>query len=149
MKTKLLKLPPLLITLAVSGCAGTMPELGVNAGKLSPCPDSPNCVSSQSDSQEHQIAPLRYSDTKPEAHARLLAIVESEKRTHILTAEENYIRAEFTSAVFRFVDDVEFYFPEKQAEGSVIHMRSASRLGHSDFGVNRKRIERIRGRFSQ
>ncbi len=76
-----------------------------------------------------------------------MQILESEKRTKILAAQENYIRAEFTSALFRFVDDVEFYFPEEQASETVIHIRSASRVGYYDFGANRKRIERIRDKF--
>lgn len=137
----------LVIVVFLSGCSGTMSNLGLKNGELSPCPDSPNCVSSQSDSQEHQIEPLHYTDSKPEAHARLLQILESEKRTKILTAEDDYIRVTFTSALFRFVDDVEFYFPDEQADISIIHLRSASRIGHSDLGANRKRIEKIRGRF--
>ena len=76
-----------------------------------------------------------------------MQILESEKRTKILVAKESYIRAEFTSALFRFVDDVEFYLSEGQAGETVIHFRSASRVGSSDFGVNRKRIERVRSKF--
>lgn len=146
------RLPSLLIlfaTMTLSGCAGTMPKLGLTDGKLNPCPDTPNCVSSQSDSEQHQIEPLHYFDSKPQAHARLVSIIESEKRTKILTAEDDYIRAEFTSALFRFVDDVEFYLPAEQADGSIVNVRSASRIGYSDLGVNRKRIERIRNRFNQ
>lgn len=58
--------------------------------------------------------------------------------------EDNYIRAEFVSKIFRFVDDVEFYFPDKKSKELLIHVRSASRVGYSDLGVNRKRIEQIR-----
>ncbi len=58
--------------------------------------------------------------------------------------QENYIRVEFTSLIFRFVDDVEFYFPTAENEKMIIHIRSASRIGYSDFGANRKRIEQIR-----
>ena len=56
----------------------------------------------------------------------------------------DYLYAEYSSALFGFVDDVEFYFPP---ETHIIHVRSASRLGHSDLGVNRKRIEAIRARL--
>ena len=76
-----------------------------------------------------------------------MRILESEKRTKILTVEKNYIRVEFTSAVFRFVDDVEFYFPEQQTDETIIHIRSASRIGSSDLGVNRKRVEHLRNKF--
>ena len=69
------------------------------------------------------------------------------KRCKIKVVEDNYIRAEFTSKVFRFVDDVEFYFPDTKSKETIIHVRSASRVGHSDFGVNRKRIEQIRSKY--
>lgn len=124
-----------------------MPDLGIQSGKLRPCPDSPNCVSSQSESDAHHIKPLEYKESKAKAQERLLQILETEKRTNLVSVEENYIHAEFTSLLFRFVDDVEFLFPE-ESETPVIHVRSASRLGYSDLGVNRKRIEHIRKRFT-
>ena len=135
--------------LLLTGCAGTMPDLGINNGELTPCPKTPNCVNSQAVGEKHYIQPIRYAGTRQELRARLLQILESEKRTNILTAQENYIRAEFTSALFRFVDDVEFYFPEEQAGETVIHIRSASRIGYSDLGANRKRIEWIRSKFNK
>ena len=131
----------------LTGCSGTMPKLGINNSELTPCPETPNCVNSQADSEKHYIQPINYAGTQQEAHDRLLQILESEKRTKILTVQENYIQVEFTSALFRFVDDVEFYFPEVQDDETVIHLRSASRVGHSDLGANRKRIERIRSEF--
>ena len=131
----------------LTGCSGTMPNLGINNSGLTPCPKTPNCVSSQTHDEKHYIEPLIYSGTQQEAHDRLLQIIESEKRTEILTDQGNYIRVEFTSAVFRFVDDVEFYFPKEKADETVIHVRSASRVGSSDLGANRKRIERIRSKF--
>ena len=131
----------------LTGCAGTMPDLGINNGELTPCPKTPNCVKSQAIGEKHSIQPIRYAGTQQEARARLLQILESEKRTKILTAQKNYIRAEFMSALFRFVDDVEFYFPKKQTGEGDIHIQSASRIGYSDFGANRKRIERIRSKF--
>lgn len=131
----------------ITGCSGTMPDLGINNGELMVCPKTPNCVNSQAVDQKHYIDPLRYTGTPSEARAHLLQIVETEKRTKILTSQENYIRAEFTSAVFRFVDDVEFYFTDEQAGETVVHVRSASRIGSSDLGANRKRIERIRRKY--
>ncbi len=131
----------------LTGCVGTMPDLGINNGELTPCPKTPNCVNSQAVGEKQYIQPIRYAGTRRAARARLLQTLESEKRIKILTAQENYIRVEFTSALFRFVDDVEFYFPEEQAGETVIHIRSASRVGYSDLGANRKRIERIRSKF--
>ncbi|WP_232507949.1 DUF1499 domain-containing protein [Desulfobacula toluolica] len=131
----------------LTGCTGSMPDLGINNGELTPCPKTPNCVNSQAISEKNYIRPIRYAGTQQEARARLLQILESEKRTKILTAKKNYIRAEFKSALFRFIDDVEFYFPKKQTGEVIIHIRSASRIGYSDLGANRKRIERIRSKF--
>ena len=131
----------------LTGCSGTMPNLGVNNGEFAPCPKTPNCVSSQAQDKEHFIEPIRFAGTQQQAHDRLLQIIASEKRTRIITDQDDYIHVEFTSALFRFVDDVEFYFPEKKADETVIDTRSASRVGSSDLGVNRKRIERIRSKF--
>lgn len=114
-----------------------------------PCPETPNCVNSQAADEKHYIQPIHDTGTRQGAKSRLLQILESEKQTKILTAQENYIRVEFTSALFRFVDDVEFYFPAEQVDKKVIHVRSASRVGYSDLGVNRKRIEQIRTKFNK
>jgi uncharacterized protein (DUF1499 family) len=127
------------------GCTGVRPaNLGIKDGKLAPCPSTPNCVSSQSSDREHFIEPLSFTGTAMEAHARITNIILSMKRSRIITDTDRYIHAEFTSAVFRFVDDVEFQFDEG---AKVIHVRSAARLGHSDLGVNRKRIEDILARW--
>jgi uncharacterized protein (DUF1499 family) len=76
-----------------------------------------------------------------------MKIVKEMNRSKIITAEDNYIRAEFSSKLFGFVDDVEFYFPDTTSTKAIIHVRSASRVGYSDLGVNRKRIEQIRNRL--
>lgn len=131
----------------LTGCSMAIPDLGISNSKLTPCPNASNCVCSQSEIEKYYIDPIRYTGTQQKAHERLLQMLNAEKRTKIVTTKENYIRVEFTSALFRFVDDVEFYFPENKTEETVIHVRSASRVGRSDFGVNRKRIERIRSKF--
>jgi len=137
-----------LITLMMfTGCSGTSPDLGINNGKLMPCPKTPNCVNSQAKNNENYIEPIHFTGTQQEAKDRLLRTLESEKRTKVITDKKDYIRVEFTSALFRFVDDVEFYFMKKQADTTIIHIRSASRIGYSDLGVNRKRIEKIRNKF--
>ena len=135
-----------LFIIMMLGCSAYRPlNLGITDGKLSPCPDSPNCVSSQSSDKKHFIEPVRYEGTEQPAMKRLIEVFQGMKRCRIVTMEDHYIRAEFTSAFFRFVDDVEFYF---DSEAKVIHMRSASRIGYSDFGVNRQRMEKFRTLFN-
>ena len=137
----------LISSIFLTGCSATMPNPGINNSQLAPCPNTPNCVSSQAQDESHYIEPIAYAGSQQEARLRLLQIIESEKRTNIITEREDYIHIEFTSALFRFVDDVEFYFSGDKADKTVIHVRSASRVGRSDLGVNRKRIERIRSKF--
>lgn len=112
--------------------------------KLSPCPSSPNCVSSLSTDPKHSIEALRHSGSRDEARRRILAVLDSQERARVTQTDDNYIHAEFRSLIFKFVDDVEFYFPE---EDDIIHVRSASRVGYADFGANRKRVEQIRRDF--
>lgn len=128
----------------LSGCSGTIPTLGVNSGQLIPCPDKPNCVSSQTPDKQHYIQPIEFRGTRSDAQERLLSVLKGLKQTKIIIAQENYIRVEFTSNVFKFIDDGEFYFLPSVNDKTTINVRSASRIGHSDFGVNRERIERIR-----
>ncbi len=116
------------------------------AGPLAACPKSPNCVSSQAGDPEHAIAPLTYTGSRADAVVRLKGALSGMKRTTIVAEKEDYLHAEAKSLLFRFVDDVEFYFP---ADEKMIHVRSASRVGHSDMGVNRKRVEEIRRRFDK
>jgi len=131
-------------TLLTAGCWGSRPSSpGVEKGKFKKCPDTPNCVSSQEDGS-HFIEPIKYSGTLEDAQRALLDILRNMKRTEVTTSEEKYIHAESTSLLFRFVDDVEFYLDDS---AKLIHVRSASRVGHSDFGVNRKRVEEIRENF--
>lgn len=112
--------------------------------KLTPCPTSPNCVSSLSEDRKHFIEPLRYKGPPEEARQRLRGILEKSNRARVTLTEADYIRAEFRSRIFRFVDDVEFLFADQE---NTIHVKSASRIGYSDLGVNRKRVEKIRAAF--
>jgi uncharacterized protein (DUF1499 family) len=135
----------MLCAMMVLRCSGGQsPNLGVFNGKLAACPDSPNCVSSQTTDQKRYIEPISYKDTLPQARGRLASVLGSMPRTRIMTIKEDYIHAEVTSRLFRFVDDVEFYF---DAHGRTIHVRSASRTGYYDLGANRKRVELIRKKF--
>lgn len=121
-------------------------DLGVKNGNLKAPPSSPNAVSSQATGGYHRIAPLAYGGSQEQAMKALKAIIENAPNTRIVETKPDYLYAEYTSALMGFVDDVEFYFP---ANARIIHVRSASRLGHSDLGANRKRIETIRARLVQ
>jgi uncharacterized protein (DUF1499 family) len=135
----------LLLMVLMFGCSVGRPvNLGITDGKLLPCPDSPNCVSSQSKDKRHFIEPVRYEGDQQWARDRLIAVIKGMRRSKIETVRDDYIHAEFTSAIFRFVDDIEFYFDDNT---KTMHIRSAARIGYSDFGVNRKRLEEIRSLF--
>lgn len=128
-------------------------SLGINHGQaqersLQPCPETPNCVSSKMDtSDKHYIAPIdRGTMPAEEAVKKIEAILIKKKRVEKIISESNYLKFEFISSFFRFVDDVEFYLPTSEP---VIHVRSASRSGRYDFEVNRKRVEAIRKEFAQ
>lgn len=124
--------------------SGAQPT-GAGGGSLKSCPKSPNCVSSQASDPEHSVAPLAYFGNRADAYARLKKVLTEMKRTAIVAEREDYLHVEARSLIFRFVDDVEFYFP---VDANIIHVRSASRVGNSDMGVNRKRVEEIRKRFA-
>jgi uncharacterized protein (DUF1499 family) len=139
---KLLWLVPVLMV----GCSGTKPSnLGVSEGRLTSCPKSPNCISTQGTDAKHRIDPIAYTTSMEEARNRLEKIVRAMPRTKVVRQEENYMHLECTSRLLRFVDDVEFWFDDAN---KVIHCRSASRKGYSDLGVNRKRVEQISEQFS-
>ena len=122
-----------------------MPDhLGVANGRLTPCPDSPNCVSTQAADEEHAITPIAYEGEPSAAHATILAILQADPQFTIITNTPTYIHAEARTAVWQFIDDVEFFFDETEG---LIHFRSAARLGYGDAGVNRQRMEVIRAEF--
>ena len=124
--------------------AGKRPiNLGLHDARLAPCRRSPNCVSSQADAADtvHHIAPMPFKGAPVEAMAAVRQAVESMPRATVVRHEPDYLYAQFRSRMLGFVDDVEFAYDEK---AGVIQVRSASRLGRRDFGVNRARIEAIR-----
>ena len=121
-------------------------RLGVRDGRLAPCPPTPNCVSTQATDPEHSIAPIRYEGDVATAKERLRAAIDHLGQNRIVTDRPEYIHAEFRIRGFGFVDDVEFYFAP---DAPVIHFRSASRLGRGDLGVNRRRMEAVRGAFER
>lgn len=140
----------LVLLLAASACqaASVDSTLDPASGRFAPCPESPNCISSQADptDETHYMAPLPYTGTVAATKQKLLALIEALPRTTIVEERDNYLHVEFRSLIFRFVDDVEFYIDEA---AGVVHFRSASRLGYSDMGVNRKRMTEITEKFAQ
>lgn len=110
------------------------------------CPDSPNCVSSLASDSAHFIAPLTFNDQPEAAMQRLKIALLTEKRVTLVKEQANYLHGEVRSLIFRFVDDVEFTLVP---ESGAFQIRSSSRVGYSDFGVNRRRIERIRKKFQK
>lgn len=111
---------------------------------LAPCPSKPNCVSSYATSPRQRVEPLTYAGSHIPAMSRLESLLRSLPRVKIITSDGVYLHAEFRSALLGFVDDVEFL---ADTGANVIHVRSASRVGYSDFGVNRRRVEGIRSKF--
>ena len=131
----------------IVGSTGPRPSsIGIREGSLTPCPGRPNCVSSQARDKRHFVKPFRYTSGKDEAFEALKRMLSTQQQATVVEERDNYLYAEFKTTFFRLVDDVEFYFP---ADEPVIHVRSASRLGYSDLGVNRRRVERLRTLFIQ
>lgn len=122
------------------------PQLGLVMGRLKPCGPKPNCVCSQDADPGHAIEPLAFKGTKGDAMARLRKVLAAQPRTVITRETDDYLHVECRSALFGFVDDVEFLVDES---AHLIHVRSASRQGYSDLGVNRKRVEALRKEFNQ
>ena len=114
-------------------------NLGAKDGRLAPCKRSPNCVSSQADpgDREHYIAPIAFSGSMDAVRAAIAAL----PLVTVVKAEGDYLYAEFRTPLMRFVDDLELLH---EKDRSLLHVRSASRLGRRDFKANRKRVERLR-----
>lgn len=118
---------------------------GLTEGRLSPCPETPNCVCSEDPKPAAHIEPLQVDGDLDEAWTRARQAVQASGGT-IVQEQGDYLAATYTSLLFRFVDDLEMRL-DRQAKQ--IHLRSASRVGHSDLGVNRKRVERLRRLFAE
>ena len=121
-------------------------NLGVKDGRLAPPKTTPNCVSSQAapSDTEHFIAPIAFKGDAPAAVAAVRKAVEGMRDATVIRQEGGYLYAEYRSKLMRFVDDVEFFHDDK---AGLIHVRSASRLGRRDMGVNRARVESLRARI--
>ncbi len=136
-------------SILLSACSGSRPSnIGITDGKLAPCPESPNCVNSRSNNQTHAIKAFHFKRPISQAKA-ILAVKEalmSLPEVEIIKETDTYLYAEATSKIMRFVDDVEFLFPNEEMVQEV-HVRSASRMGYKDFDVNRLRMESIRAKL--
>ena len=125
------------------------PVLGVSDGRLSECPGSPNCVSSMTKLEDFEMEPIPFGNSAGSIEDELdrlkQAITVTFPRATLINQQDNYLRYEFRTFVFRFVDDVEFLAVPEEKQ---IHFRSASRVGQSDLGLNRKRITKIKQQLS-
>lgn len=121
-------------------------NLGVRDGRLADCPDSPNCVSSRATDPGHRVEPIRFDGDPAAAWQRLRSVAAGWPRWRVITDAEGYLHVEARTLVFGFVDDLEC---QLDPEARVIHVRSASRVGHSDLGVNRVRVERLRAALGE
>lgn len=130
-----------LLTLGLVVASWRRPVSSLQAGRLLSCPDSPNCVCSFDSDAEHVIPPFAFDGDPSVALARLRSTLDNWPRTRLVTAEGNYLRFEVSTPILTFVDDVEFLL---DSAARVIHVRSASRVGYSDLGANRARVEQIR-----
>ena len=130
-----------LIVSALTACASNQVTTGLVDDRFAPCPDSPNCVSSDATDEAHRVEPYRLKAAAQNAWHGLQNVVAAEERIRLVDVNDTYLHVEVHSAVMRFVDDTEFNL---RASEGIIAVRSAARTGHSDRGVNRKRVERIR-----
>lgn len=119
-------------------------KLGINNGQFSPMPKSPNAVSSQTTEPDKQVNPLPMIGNKLETKKKIIACLETLGKNSIKTSSQDYIHSVFVSALLRFKDDVELYIDD---ENELVHFRSASRVGYSDLGANRKRYQAFRKQY--
>ena len=131
-----------LILFIVGGCSGKRPDgIGIDSSGLKGCPQSPNCVSSEAKDEQHAIESFRLKGDPNVSWPLIQDEIASMPRWTIVTATDTYIHVEYKSRIFRFVDDLELFF---NSGNGIISIRSASRIGYSDFGANRRRVELLR-----
>lgn len=148
MLTARIRLSGVALMLLVAGCLHPAGKpLGVIDGRLTPCPSSPNCVSSQAPATDtrHSIAPIAFTGAAADAMQRAKQVIETMPRAKIVADRPDYLRVECRSHLWRFVDDLELVPDESR---HVLDVRAAARVGHSDFGVNRDRVESLRAKLA-
>ncbi len=131
----------------LTACSSKTPDnLGMRDGHFAPCPESPNCVYSEAPDDDHKIAPIAAHGSEDKVMVDLSNAIESMYGGKVIEMKGPYLYAQFTSRVMRFVDDLECYYDK---EKGLIQVRSASRIGYSDLGANRKRVEELRTVFAK
>jgi len=135
----------ILSTILISGCSGERPtNLGVDQNRLMNCPQTPNCISSEAGDEDHRIEPFQLKIISAKSWEQVSEVVSTLPRSTVVTSTDTYMHVECKSRIFRFVDDLELYLNMNSGR---ISIRSASRLGKSDLGVNRKRAEWLRNKL--
>lgn len=130
-----------LLALLLQACGAGSARLLQSGGELADCDGPPHCVSSQASDPERRVEPLRYSGSARSARQKLVAHIEAQERTEIVTNSDCYVHATYTSSIMRYTDDVELWFCD---EPGIVQLRSASRVGYFDFGANRERVGALR-----
>ena len=133
-----------IMLIALSMASREQPDLGIQNGQLKQCPSTPNCVCSEDMADEAYIKPLSFRLPANEAWVSIKYVIK-ESGGRVIAEETDYLRAEYETTLFRFIDDVEFRLDRKHQQ---IQVRSASRVGQSDLGANRQRVEQLRSRFN-
>jgi uncharacterized protein (DUF1499 family) len=114
--------------------------MDLSEGNLAPCPNRPNCISTQSHDSRYAMPPLPFVGTLNQSKHRIIEIIKGIERSKIVYTSDSYIHVQFRTRFFRFVDDAEFLFDDAVR---LVHFRSASRFGYYDFGLNRRRMSEI------
>jgi uncharacterized protein (DUF1499 family) len=136
-----------MLAAVINGCSGSKPDRSaVNAEGLDSCPDRPNCVSSEARDARQSIAPFRLKGDPAAGWEGIRSVVGDLPRTITVKATDRYLHAECKSRIFGFIDDMEL---QLDIASGVIAIRSASRVGYSDLGVNRRRIEVLRQKLKE
>ncbi len=135
-----------LVVLLLTACGGkTVPTVVEGGTTLAACPDSPNCVSSLADASDdqHYIAPFTLDENSPDV-AAMATWMAGRERCEVLDQADGWVHATCSTALFKWTDDVALLV---DADAGVVHVRSASRIGRSDLGANRKRVEAMRSEW--
>ena len=132
----------IVVTVAVIGCAGSQTAYNMKSqDRFATCPDTPNCVSSETQDPRHAVAPMQLAGNSEKEWAEIRTVVGALPRSRIVTATEHYLHATLKSRLFGFIDDLEL---KLDPHTKMIGIRSASRTGAYDLGVNRRRVENLR-----
>lgn len=129
-----------MMILMISGCSAVRSG-DAGTARLSSCPESPNCVSTQATNNRHKIDAFRLKGEFSKNWPEIQRVVAALPRCAVVKADETYFHATFKSRAFQFVDDLELFL---DPSNGIISIRSAARTGYWDFGVNRRRVEQLR-----